>query len=90
MNLNKEKNNPRLILSRIRICKDYLILELQRSFISSTIGPNVSIESNNLLARFKKLLRVEGYTFLSSNSIPSFTKTATAPPCLFRALTNHT
>ncbi|RNA29933.1 hypothetical protein BpHYR1_053716 [Brachionus plicatilis] len=47
MNLNNEKNNPRLILSRI--CKDYLILELQRSFISSTIGPNVSFESNRVI-----------------------------------------
>ncbi|RNA39557.1 hypothetical protein BpHYR1_012632 [Brachionus plicatilis] len=48
MNFNKEKNNPKLIL--LRICKDYLMfllsLELQRSFNSSTIGLNVSFESN--------------------------------------------
>ncbi|RNA12823.1 hypothetical protein BpHYR1_032126 [Brachionus plicatilis] len=44
MNLNKEKNNPKLII--LRICKDYLMfllsLELQRSFNSSTIGLKIS------------------------------------------------
>ncbi|RNA37885.1 hypothetical protein BpHYR1_047588 [Brachionus plicatilis] len=42
MNLNKEKNNLRLILSKI--CKDYLMF--LRSFNSSIIGLNVSFVSN--------------------------------------------
>ncbi|RNA03273.1 hypothetical protein BpHYR1_029454 [Brachionus plicatilis] len=41
MNLNKEKSNQRLIL--LRICRDYPMFLLQRSFDSSTIGPNILI-----------------------------------------------
>ncbi|RNA26567.1 hypothetical protein BpHYR1_052218 [Brachionus plicatilis] len=44
MNSNEEKNNPRLILSKI--CKDLLILEFRLYINSLIFRPNVKIDFN--------------------------------------------
>ncbi|RNA04531.1 hypothetical protein BpHYR1_034524 [Brachionus plicatilis] len=71
-NLNKEKNNPRLILSIV--CKDNIIflvldpLELQRSFNSANIGLNVSVESKNVMP---KNLTFSSFNFFFQSIIQS-------------------
>ncbi|RNA42042.1 hypothetical protein BpHYR1_021747 [Brachionus plicatilis] len=77
MNLNKEKNNPKLIL--LMICEDYLMfllsLELQRSFNSSTIELKVKINFNFISLAFliskRKSVMVCDISELSSDSTRS-------------------